>query len=207
MALEKRGPEALEARLEKMEKENRLLKGCGLAFLLLIGAAVAMGHAKPKQSQPENIRIGAEVDLGMSEESAIKKILEAGYSVKKRTAPGNMPAVTSMWEVDEKKDDGSAGQFVGMIFFSNGTLTSASRYSLPNDSGEGVEFGRQLFFMMRDFETRGDASCRIETRSGEVPEYAGKTAFFHCGHKTIALYLQQLRGQPESVQLNEELNQ
>lgn len=60
--------------------------------------------------------------------------------------------------------------------------------------------------MLRGFETQGDTNCDVETRTGVVSEYAFKEAYLHCGHKTLAVEIQQARGQSESVQLNEELN-
>jgi len=92
-----------------------------------------------------------------------------------------------------------------MILFSSGRLTSASRDLLPN-GGDQVEFGRQLYFAMRDLEAEGNSRCTIETGSGEVPDYAQKTVRLHCGKKYLVVYLQKERSREEYVQLNLEMS-
>ncbi len=192
-------------RVKALERENHLLRACGVVVFLAFGAMMTMGQANPQNNLQETIRVGGEVGLGITEQSAFDRVSSAGYNVRRNEVPvgrAPLPGVTSTMVVES-----NAGQSLGVLFFSKGRLTHVLRFALPNDKGEGVEFGRQVFFMMREFETQGETNCHIETRTGEVPEYAFKRAYLHCGHKTLAVEIEQIRGQSESVQLNEELNQ
>jgi hypothetical protein len=76
---------------------------------------------------------------------------------------------------------------------------------LFSDDANEVEFGRQLYFAMRDLESEGNSHCTIETENSEVPDYAQKTTKLHCGKKTIVVVLQKQQSKNESVSLNEEL--
>jgi hypothetical protein len=88
--------------------------------------------------------------------------------------------------------------------FSSGRLASASKDLLPSEGGQ-VEFGRELYFAMRDLEAEGDSRCAIETQAGEVSGFAQKTAKLTCGKKSIVIYLQKSDNKNESVQLNLEM--
>jgi hypothetical protein len=59
---------------------------------------------------------------------------------------------------------------------------------------------------MRNLELEGDSRCVIETTNGETPEYAHKTLKLHCGKKSILVELEKFEKNPETVQLNEELD-
>ena len=46
----------------------------------------------------------------------------------------------------------------------------------------------------------------LPSDNAEVPDYSSKTGKLRCGKKTILIELQKFQKQPESVQLNEELD-
>ena len=70
-----------------------------------------------------------------------------------------------------------------MLAFSAGRLTSVVKFLLPLEGPDGdeVEFGRQLYFSLRDLEDEGISQCSIKTKSGEVPEVSFKHAELLCG--------------------------
>jgi hypothetical protein len=72
--------------------------------------------------------------------------------------------------------------------------------------GDDVQFGRQLYFALRDLESEGDFRCTISTESGELPEFSHKSAKVKCGKKALVIDLQKSQKQSEVVQLNEELD-
>jgi hypothetical protein len=167
--------------------------------LVWILASVLVSLALAQTFNPrETMTVGADLTLGMSEDAAVKKLTESGHTLKKHEPPDALKqkGVTSMWFADE----GS----VGVLFFSSGRLTSVSKDLLPTE-GDQVEFARQLYFAMRDLEAEGDSRCAIETETGEVPEYAQKTARLRCGKKSIVIYLQKPQNTNESVQLKLEM--
>ena len=91
------------------------------------------------------------------------------------------------------------------MFFASGKLYSVDKPLLLTDGGE-VEFGRQLYFAMRDLEFEGDSHCTIQTENQEEPDFSNKTARLQCGMKTIVINVQKFKENDETVQLNEELN-
>jgi hypothetical protein len=168
---------------------------------MIVAAMVAAQAPGPR----ETISVGIDLTLGMSEDSAVRKLTESGYRVR-RTVLGSAfkeKGFTSMWIVEDQGDE-KEGRSRGVIFFSSGKLTSAMRELLPN-GGTDVEFGRQLYFAMRDLEEEGDAHCTIRIDTREVPDFAQKTANLQCGKKTIVIALQKSLNRDETVQLNEEL--
>lgn len=164
---------------------------------LLIGILVVSALAAMPQSvrERETIRLGTDLTLGMSEDAAIKKLAESDHSPRKMEPPQGLrdKGITSMWVLDD-----------GAISFASGKLVLVTKSLLPSEGNE-VEFGRQLYFAMRDLELEGDSHCSIETETGEVPEYSSKTGKLHCGKKTLLIELQKFQKQGETVQLNEEL--
>jgi len=172
---------------------------------ILIGAVMVAGLAAMPQTNKtrETISLGIDLTLGMSEDATIKKLAATGYSPRKIEPPAGLRrdrGITSMWIVECEKEPP-----IGALTFTLGKLAGVSKDLLPPDGNE-VEFGRQLFFAMRDLELEGNSHCTIETLSGEVPEYSEKTANLRCGKKTIIILLHKSHKYAESVQLNEELN-
>ena len=169
----------------------------------LIASAIAMGQSS---NERETIRIGTDLNLGMAEDTAVRKLAESGYIPHRHEPPKGLRdrGVTSMWSVDQK-GEGDKHPSLGIITFASGKLDSAMKFLLPPD-GDEVEFGRQLYFAMRALELEGNSHCTIVTESAEIPEYATKTGKLRCGKKTILIELQKFQKQAESVQLNEELD-
>jgi hypothetical protein len=167
--------------------------------LTLLFVSVAAAQALNTR---ETITVGAGVTLGMSEDVAVKKLTEAGYSLWKLEpidALQERSGINSIWSVGERGHD-SPPPF-GAMFFSAGRLTSATRDLLPNGSDQ-VEFGRQLYFAMRDLEAGGDSRCTIETNITDVTQ---NVAQLHCGKKHLVVFLEKPRSEDESVRLNLEM--
>jgi hypothetical protein len=178
---------------------RRFLLGC-LVGSLVISVIVAVPQLS---KQRETIRLGStDLNLGMAEDAAVKQLAESGYVPRKMNPPQALrdKGITSMWAVDEKGDKPS----IGVITFASGKLESAMKFLYQE--GDEVEFGRRLYFAMRDLELEGNSTCTIETDSGEVPDYSSKTGKLRCGKKTILIELQKFQKNRESVQLNEELD-
>jgi hypothetical protein len=156
-------------------------------------------------NQRETISVGIDLTLGMSEDAVVRKLTESGYKVRKSILSSGLreKGFTSMWIVDEGGDE-KYPRSLGVIFFSSGRLASAMKELLPDDGNE-VEFGRQLYFVLRDLEAEGDSHCTIQTENEEIPEFIHKTARLQCGKKTIAIDLQKFQNKNETVQLNEEV--
>jgi hypothetical protein len=154
----------------------------------------------------ETLTVGVDLTLGVSEESAVKRLTESGCKLTKQEPPDGLKqkGFTSMWLVEER-GDGKDTPTAGVILFSSGRLTFASKDLLSNE-GNQVEFARRLYFAMRDLEVEGDSHCTIQTENAEVPEFAHKTARLRCGKKTIVIDLQNFQSKGEAVQLNEELS-
>ncbi len=177
-------------------------------FGLLIGSLIVSAVAAMPQSSRmrETMRLGTDLTLGMAEDAAVKKLAESNYSPRRiePTTAMRDRGVTSMWVMDEKGEGDKHPSF-GILTFASGKLDYAKKFLLP-PGGDELEFGRQLYFAMRDLELEGDSHCTIETETRETPEISDKTAKLHCGKKTILIELQKFQKQTESVQLNEELN-
>jgi hypothetical protein len=150
----------------------------------------------------DTLTLGIDLTLGMPEDTVVKKFAESGYKLTKHDVPDGFKAkgYTSMWFVSDAGDQ----KHTGVIFFSSGRLASAMKELLP-EGGSDVEFGRQLYFAMRDLQAEGNSHCTIQTETGEVPDFAQKTAKLQCGKKTIVIVLQRVKDKPEVVSLNEEL--
>jgi hypothetical protein len=175
-------------------------------FLIGLMALVSVSLAVAQALNPrETMTVGIELTLGMSEDSVIKNLTESGYKVRKSVLSSGFreKGFTSMWFVDQGGDE-KYTRSLGVILFSSGKLTSAMKELLSDDANE-VEFGRQLYFAIRDLELEGNSHCTIETENAEVPDYTQKTARLHCGKKTIVVALQKQQNKNESVSLNEEI--
>lgn len=172
-----------------------LLLGCLSASMLLAMPQLAQ--------QRETIWIGSDLTLGMSEDAVSTK-LAGSYSLRKEEAPPIWQAkgITSLWFVQEK---GEQRTLLGTLFFASGKLHSVAK-PLLSDDGDTVEFGRQLYFAMRDLEHEGDSHCVIQTESDDVPDYANKSANLKCGMKSIVITVQKMKGNNETVDLHEELS-
>jgi hypothetical protein len=176
---------------------------------LLVGSLVVSTlAAMPQFNKRETIWVGTDLTLGMSEDAAIKKLAESGYSPRKMGPVSESSlneGVTSMWDVDEK-DEGGKLHSIGVITFASGKLNTAMKLLLPFEEVNDVEFGRRLYFAMRELEQEGDTHCTIETTNGETPDYSHKSAQLNCGKKAIVIELQNFQKRGENVQLNEELS-
>ena len=107
----------------------------------------------------ETVTLGVPLSLGMSEDSAVKKLAESGHKVTKHEPPDALKqkGFTSMWFVD----DGSGG----VILFSYGRLTSVSKDLLPNEGKLPSSVGSHIF-SDAELQTEGDLHCAIETENG-----------------------------------------
>jgi len=174
----------------------------GLLFGCLVATAL---FATPQaRNARETMWLGTDLTLGMSEEAVVAKLAES-YNLQKMEPPNGLRAkgITSMWIVGEK-GQGDKHPSVGLVAFAAGKLDNVHKDFPLN--GDEVEFGRQLYFAMRDLEHERNSRCTIETENLEVPNFAHKTAKLLCGKKSIIIDLQKFKEQAESVQLNEELN-
>lgn len=190
---------AISLRLLRFGFARNLLLGLFLGFLF-----ASLLFAMPQSNkQRETIWLGSDLTLGMSEETVVTKLTES-YNLRKAEPSEGLRAqgVTSMWFVQDKEKKNT---LLGTMFFSSGKLHSVSK-ALLSDDGDAVEFGRQLYFAMRDLEFEGDTHCIVQTESGDVPTFANKSAKLQCGMKTIVIDVQKIKGYDETVQLNEELN-
>jgi hypothetical protein len=174
----------------------------------LIGTILGCLIASALQATPQaslsrtTLNIGADLTLGMTEEVAVKRLTEYGYSLKK-IEPSKVfldVGITSIWIINEKD-----GTNVGTMSFASGKLNEAGKSLFP-DEGDAVEFGRRLYFAMRDLEQEGNSQCTIQTVTRDVPEFAQKTANIRCGIKTISVDLQKMPKYSETVQLTEAID-
>jgi hypothetical protein len=173
-------------------------------FGIIFGCLIASGlRATPQSTMSRtSLVVGSELTLGMTEDAAVKKVTEAGYSLKK-VEPAKVfldMGITSIWLINEKD-----GTNIGTMSFSSGKLTGAGKSLFP-DEGDAVEFARKLYFAMRDLEQEGNSKCTIETHLRDSPEYLQKTANLHCGVKTISVDLQKMQKYNETVQLSEAID-
>ena len=173
---------------------------------LLLGAALLVtsdqsvrGQVSQTGTKRDTISIGVDLSLGMPEDAAIRQIAEAGYTVENTQLPSK-ERTSSLWTITVKGD--GRNQPLGAVEFSKGKLKSATRWL---GTGDEVEFGRQIYFLMRDFRAQGDSLCAIETTASDEAALSLKTAYFRCGHKSIRIALEALRGEQEVVGLSEEL--
>jgi hypothetical protein len=183
---------------------------CGVIAIALIVIPTGTSNGTPQSESSvrdtrDVIKVGVDLTLGMPEDLAIKRIIEAGYGANKLppTEELRKRGVTSMWGINQKT--GTIESAIGLALFANGKLWSASHEWPDVDNTESIALGKKLFFLLSDFERQGNRNCTIEAFIAEVPDYSTKTAFLHCGHKNFAVYLQKYRDQPETVQFNEEL--
>jgi hypothetical protein len=189
--------------LGRDEDRRRVMRVLILGMLAVVVSIVEAQTFNPR----ETITVGIDLSLGMTEDAVVKNLAASGYKVRKMEPPSRLKkdGITSMWIVDDRGDQKSTPTSLGVILFSSGRLSTAMRELLPDDSGSQVEFGRQLYFAMRDLEAEGNSQCTIQTVTEEVPEFAHKTARLRCGEKTIVIDLQKQQNKNETVQLAEEV--
>lgn len=171
-------------------------------FGLLVGCVASTLFALQQSSKSqETIWLGTDLTLGMAEDTVIKKLAESGYSSSKITPSDKFRAkgVTSMWLVQAGKQE------EGVVYFAMGRLDSVAKYLMPS-GGDEVEFGNQLYFVMRDLEQEGSSRCTIETEAADVPDFSEKTAKLTCGRKSVQIELQKFQKQDEIVSLHETLD-
>jgi hypothetical protein len=172
----------------------------------LLGLLVIPLFAAPQSAKPQSgIWLGTQLELGLPQDAVVAKLAES-YNLRKAEPPAGLreKGITSMWIVDERGEGGKQWS-VGVVFFSAGKLSGVRKDLLPPD-GDEVEFGRQLYFVMRELESEGNSRCSLETENAEVPDFSRKNAKFQCRQKTVVIELQKFKGHSESVQLYEELN-
>jgi hypothetical protein len=172
----------------------------------LVGMLIAPLFATGQSAKPRGgIWLGTQLVLGLSQDAVVPKLAES-YNLRTIEPPAGLreKGVTSIWIVEEK-GEGGKHRSIGVVTFSAGKLSGVRKDLLPPGADE-VEFGRQLYLVMRELESEGNSRCGLETDSTEVPDFSRKTAKFQCGQKTIAIELQKFKGYSESVQLYEELN-
>jgi hypothetical protein len=171
-------------------------------FRLLLGCLVASVLFAAPQSHKlrETIWLGSEdLTLGMSEGAILTKLAESYNLEKGGVSPAlRAKGVPYMWVASAKVKRGDHGA----LYFASGTLVAVSK-SLPER--DDVEFGRQLYFAMRDLELEGDSHCAIETDNLEGPDFANKRARLRCGKKSLVIQVQKLKAQDETTSLGEEL--
>lgn len=167
----------------------------GLILLPTIFFSILISRAMPQSSKSKDtIWLGVDLVLGMDEDAAITKLTASNHKPRKMELAEVFRAkgITSMWVLND-----------GVLEFTSGKLVSVTKHLL--EEGDEVEFGRQLFFAMRELEREGDLHCTIETEAAEVPHYSTKTAKLQCGKKSILVELQRINDQKETVQLDEGL--
>src|ERR1019366_4218270 len=148
---------------------------------LLVGSLLVSAlAARPQASQKETIWVGTDLTLGMSEDTAIKQLAESRHTVRKISVVKALAdrGITSIWVVDEQ---GEKGRSLGTILFASGKLESVVKFLLP-DNGNEVDFGRQLYFEMRNLELEGDSRCVIETTNGKTPQPPKTTLLPYSAH-------------------------
>src|SRR5258708_5766788 len=126
-----------------------------LLGFLVESLVISVIAAVPQLRKPrETIRLGStDLILGMPEDAAVKQLAESGYVPRKMNPPKALrnKGITSMWAVDEKEDKQPS---IGLITFASGKLESAMKFLYQE--GDEVEFGKQLYFAMRDLELEGN---------------------------------------------------
>jgi hypothetical protein len=137
------------------DDHDSLNKGINMRTFLIgtiLGCLIASAlQATPQASLSRTtLNIGADLTLGMTEEVAVKRLTEYGYSLKK-IEPSKVfldVGITSIWIINEKD-----GTNVGTMSFASGKLNEAGKSLFP-DEGDAVEFGRRLY--RRPASLRGD---------------------------------------------------
>jgi hypothetical protein len=167
-----------------------------LSIGIVIGLLIAVPVARTGQ-QPEQIVVGALLQLGMTEDAAVRKVAEAGLTINK--AKNN-----DIWVVS-KKNELNEYDNVGFLTFKDSRLVWASR-SLMNSGDIGaVKLIRNLYFLVKSYEDMGNTSCTLETQKQEGLEIDNKELMVHCGRRTAALYVVTYKDQQPRANLDESI--
>lgn len=164
---------------------------------MLFGILIVAVPTAFTQQESERIYIGADLQLGMAKDSVISKVAEQGLKVTKVQELGES------WIVTEKNEKTNEYDAVGMLTFSNGRLSWASRTWIANWDANSAKLAKNMYFLAKSLEDSGNSICTLETQSGETPDLLSKSTLIHCGRRTISVNLSRIKEQNEETQLVE----
>jgi len=168
---------------------------------MLLGILLVSGPLAYTQQQQEQISIGTtSLQLGMAKDAVISKLAELGYEFSKET--GTKGAIES-WAVTEKNRETDEYDLIGSLAFKDRRLVAAGRVWANSWDASSANVSKNLYFLFKSFQAKGDTSCQIETFSQESPEFETKNSLIHCGRRTISIVVSKYKDQNEETQLSE----
>jgi hypothetical protein len=158
-------------------------------FGLLCGVLVCSLVVVPAVTQQsEQVEVGGvPLQIGMAKDAVLSRIAAKGLNV---TQQGE----DETWAVDEKQD------FVGTLKFTSSHLSLASLRWATSSDVEAAKVARKLYFVLKSFEAQSNASCAIEAKNTDNPEWNSTVVLIHCGRRTASLgVLAHKDGQPQTI--------
>jgi hypothetical protein len=178
---------------------NKVLLGVALGILLAyVPRAVS-------QRQPERINVGDVIlQLGMAKDSAISMLTERGYESTKLSKSSDV--FHESWMVSQKNKETGVYDSLASLAFDNGRLSWVSGHRADSWDTGSAKIGKNLYFLMKSFEDSGNATCLVETKLQESPEFYSRATLLHCGKRMVSIDVSRIREQPEETQLIETVN-
>jgi hypothetical protein len=168
---------------------------------LLLGILLAVAVAYTQQ-QPEQIHVGmTTLQIGMAKDTAISQLAEKSYHLSKGESLTKGEGEET-WAVAQKNDHNEF-DLIGMLTFTNGRLTWASRIWASTTDPGSAKLGRNLYFLLKSFEDSGNVACTIESETSEAPELDSKGVSIHCGKRTAKVYVVKYKEQEPATSLDE----
>jgi hypothetical protein len=164
-----------------------------IGLFLILSVGLSMANAQ----KAEQISIGtAMVQIGMSKDKVFSELAQRNYVLGKIEGKEE-------WAVSEKNDQTNLYDVLGMIAFTNGRLSWASRSLVEVTDPGTAKLVRNLYFLVKSFEDSQNVTCKIESDSHEGPEFDGKGISIHCGKRTIKAYVSKFKEQEPQASLDE----
>ena len=163
---------------------------------VVVGVIVGLSIASTQQQQ-ERVYVGTvPVEIGMPKETVISKLAERGYHLSKVEGK-------EQWAVQEKNEQTNLWDVRGMLTFTNGRLTWASRSWVSTFDPGSANLVRNFYFLAKSLEDSGKTACTIETNSTETPEFDSKGVKIRCARRTASLYVAKYKEQEPATSLDE----
>jgi hypothetical protein len=153
-----------------------------MKLLLLVATCAVLAGSLFAQGQTinkaETITVGAELQLGMSQDAVFSSVKRAGYHVMRL---GN----TDDWFVT---DGAESPEVFGQLTFANGALITASR-SWADTSMDGFSLGQAIYGALTALSQEGKYSCVTETWKSRAPTNEHTYIQLYCGGKRLKMTL------------------
>jgi hypothetical protein len=171
------------------------------AFIFPLAGFTHQGLSSSQAVRQDYIWLGTDLQLGVSE-AEVRQSLAAKYDLRREVSvPGTGKGT---WMVTEK---GKPSEVLGVVTFKEEKLYFVTKRWLSRleDQEAGVQTARAIYGILSEFVRQGETSCSIKTDHKETPSFSTQVASVACGQKHVDILVSSTPGNPDSVDINENL--